>query len=231
MKICPKCNAQLGDNMTFCPTCGTVFSAPQQQPPVGGYNPYSNPQQQPPMGGYNPNANPYANPNPNPQPNPMAPALPMNWYKFLIYFMLFASAALNVISGIMYITGSVYSIYGGSGANAEEIYRYFPNLKTVDIIYGLFALCCAGLAIYARFALAGFKRNGPALVLAVYAVAAVANLFYVIGFNAALGEVSQYIQSEMSQFTTSMITSLIVSVVVAILNLVYFNKRKHLFVN
>ena len=134
MKICPKCNAQLGDNMTFCPTCGTVFSAPQQQPPVGGYNPYPNPQQQPPMGGYNPNANPYANPNPNPQPNPMAPALPMNWYKFLIYFMLFASAVINAIMGIMYITGSVYSVYGGSGANAEEIYRYFPNLKTVDII-------------------------------------------------------------------------------------------------
>ena len=40
MKYCPNCGAQLPDNANFCSSCGTRFSAPQQQ----SYQPQEQPQ-------------------------------------------------------------------------------------------------------------------------------------------------------------------------------------------
>ena len=49
MKICPKCGAQLPDNVGFCTTCGTGLGAaqqvPAQQPQQGQYQQPQQPQQ------------------------------------------------------------------------------------------------------------------------------------------------------------------------------------------
>ena len=46
-------------------------------------------------------------------------ALPMKWYKFLIYFGLFFVAITSLLSGLGCLTGSIFSYFG---VTAEEIY-------------------------------------------------------------------------------------------------------------
>ncbi len=145
---------------------------------------------------------------------------PMKWYKFLIYFSLFASAVLNLISGVQMLTGSAY------GDDAELVYAFFDGLKTLDVFMGLAMLALAALAIYTRFRLSGFCKNGPKMVMVLYAVDAALQLIYIIGVNAILpSAVSGSIDM------TSTITGIAVSAVMIWVNKIYFDKRASLFQN
>ena len=144
----------------------------------------------------------------------------MKWFKFLIYFALFAGAALNAISGIQMLTGEVYGEY------KEYVYAVFEDLKTLDMIVGILMLATAALGIYTRFRLAGYYANGPKMLSVVYAMAVLVNLVYIIGVNSILSEAVME-----SVDTSSSITSMLVSAVMIIINNTYFKKRAHLFVN
>ena len=63
---------------------------------------------------------------------------PMKWFKFLIYFSLFAGAALNLINGITTILGTQY------GEHAELVYATFGSLRTFDIVCGTTCGPCLG---------------------------------------------------------------------------------------
>ena len=143
--------------------------------------------------------------------------LGMKWYKFLIYFSLFAGAVINVASGIPFLNGSIY------GGYADNVYSVFPALKTVDVMYGIVALATAVLCIVARFALAKYKKNGPALLLSIYAIGIVVSIVYFIAVKS--------IVTDIDLDTSSIVSSLVSSVVMIIINKIYFDKRKHLFVN
>ncbi len=58
---------------------------------------------------------------------------PMKWYKFVIYFLLFFSAAINLISAILYFTGALY----GDAYTARLVYATFPAMKPLDIVTGI----------------------------------------------------------------------------------------------
>ena len=128
-------------------------------------------------------------------------ALPMKWFKFLIYFGLFAGAVLNAISGIQMLTGAQYDGY------EDLVYAVFDGLKTVDVLAGLALLALAALGIYTRMRLAGYYKNGPQMLTYVYAGGVAINLLYVLGVHMVLGELAEDIDM------TSMITSLILLVV------------------
>ncbi len=149
--------------------------------------------------------------------------LGMKWYKFLIYFSLFAGAVINVISGIPFLTGSIYDTSSGYEGTSDLVYAFYPGLKTIDVMYGIVALATAVLCIVARFALAKYKKSGPALLLSVYAVGIVISIIYFIAFKA--------IVTDVDLDTSSIVSSMVSSVVMIIINKIYFDKRKHLFVN
>jgi len=205
--FCPNCGTNLPDNATFCSNCGAQINnnnAPQQsyQPPQQPYQPY-----QP----YQPPYSPY---------NTMGNEMPMKWYKFLIYFSLFAGAVLNVISGIMILTGAHYD-----GAK-DYVYAFFGGLQGLDMFIGVASLAMAALQVYTRFRLSGFCKNGPMLLSVVYIVGVAINLIYLIGIISILpGSVVENINM------TTYITQLITSGVMVFVNYTYFNKRKHLFQN
>lgn len=77
---------------------------------------------------------------------------PMRWYRFLIYFLLFVNAIFYVITAMRCFTGTSY------GANADRVYEVFPSLKTIDIIFGVFAIWNAISALVTRSALAKYKK-------------------------------------------------------------------------
>ena len=85
----------------------------------------------------------------------------MKWYKFLIYFSLFASAVLNAISAIMYFKGASY------GDSADLVYDAFPGLQAIDVVCGMAFIGLAIMALVTRSALYWNKRKGPQLICAL----------------------------------------------------------------
>lgn len=200
--FCPNCGTNLPDNSTFCSNCGAQINnpAPQQQ-----YQPPQQPYQPP----YQPPYEPY---------NTMGNTMPMKWYKFLIYFALFAGAVLNIINGIMMLTGSQYD------GSASLVYAFFDGLQAIDMIVGAACIGLAALQIYTRFRLSGYYQNAAKFVSITYIAAVVINLFYIIGVLVVLpSSVTEYLD-----FST-FIVQIVISALMVVVNNTYFNKRKHLF--
>lgn len=152
--------------------------------------------------------------------NQTQPQFKMKWYKFLIYFSLFFSAVINLISGILQITGMNYNI---SGADASAVYLYYGSgLKIIDVLFGIFVIALAVYAIYVRFRLAGFRQNGPTSYYILLAANAIGSTLYYIAASFVTG---------IMMFDSSTITTLVSSIAMLALNVVYFNKRSQLFVN
>ena len=147
---------------------------------------------------------------------------PMAWFKFLIYFMLFANAAINIFTAVTYLTGSVYLGEDMTMSDVEALYMFYPTAKMIDVIYGVLLIALAAYAIFTRFQLSGFKRRGPFLFILMYVLNLVIGLLYGI--------------SIMFTFETgllgfiSFVPSIITSVVMIFVNVVYFRKREELFV-
>ena len=146
-----------------------------------------------------------------------APAMPMKWFKFLIWFTLFVAALSNLVTGLNMLTGNQYE------GLANRVYALFKDLKTVDMLFGLLMIGLAAFAIYTRFRLSGFYKNGPLLLNIVYGANAGIGLIYLIAADAATKGVLNLDYS-------SAIISLVTSIAMIIINAVYFKKRAHLFV-
>lgn len=149
---------------------------------------------------------------------PPTPEKPMNWYKFLIYFELFASAILNVISGFQMLTGAAYEGY------SSWIYSAFPGLSFLDKLVGIAAIGLAVLAIYTRQELAKFTAKGPQLISYLYIGALAINVVYLLGFMMFVGD-----RVELNM--TSFIAQIVTSAVMVWANNKYFANRSEMFVN
>lgn len=159
----------------------------------------------------------------NSEPSPLAQKpLGMGWFNFLIYFALFAGAVINTVNGVRYITGLLY----GDSLQAHFVYRTFDGLKTVDVIMGILCIAVAVFGLFTRFQLAKFCKKGPTLLVLLYASIVVIDLFYIVGLLVVIPADS----IREINFTNPVVSTLVPFVMIFI-NLAYFKKRKHLFVN
>jgi hypothetical protein len=144
--------------------------------------------------------------------------LPMRWYKFLIYVALWFSAAVNILGALPYFTGT---------SQTEEMLAQFPILSTIDLFYGVLTLGMGALALYTRFALAGYKKTAPRLVVGVYAYCLVISR----GYSAAVIAITSSVYEPVELIITGMsvCTSVIINAALVICNHIYFKKRKRLF--
>lgn len=147
---------------------------------------------------------------------------PMAWFKFLIYFMLFANAAINIFTAVTYLTGSVYLGEDMTMSDVEALYMFYPTAKMIDVIYGVLLIALAAYAIFTRFQLSGFKRRGPFLFILMYVLNLVIGLLYSISIMFTL-------EAGLLDFI-SLVPPIITSVVMIFVNVVYFRKREELFV-
>ncbi len=142
----------------------------------------------------------------------------LKWYKFLIYFALWASAVLNVVSAFAYFTGSIY------GDAANRVYSYYGGMKALDIIMGLILLGLAVFSIYVRFQLAGFKTGAPKKLEYLYIANALIPLLYLLAASSVTG-------ISFTDLASGSWGSLAGSVAMVFINRNYFSKREALFVN
>ncbi len=253
VKFCGSCGAKMPETAQFCPKCGgkapvmpgqsvvqNDAAATAGTPPASPIMPSSatpsapvtgqtgttsghttgsfSAQGTPPFGG--------AGYSPQMQTMPQTD-LGMNWYKFVIYFALFAQALVLVILSINLFTGGLY------GGLADYVYMLFGGLRALDIIFGLVFLALAAMAIYVRQKLAHFKCDAPRLFYAFIIAANAASLVYFWGLSYMLSSVSFYDAS-------SVVSTGVISTTISIIggcaiwlaiNTAYFKKRAHLFVN
>ena len=146
----------------------------------------------------------------------------MKWYKFIIYFQLFANAVLNGVMGFLLLSGLIWKIYSNGYITAGMVYAFFPGLHAIDIIFGLLMIAIAVWAIFIRFGLAKFEKGSPKKYLIFLVANVVFLVLYVICASIAIGA-----------YAGSMSTwiSVITSVVLIVVNYVYFKKRSGMFVN
>ena len=148
-----------------------------------------------------------------------APALPMRWYKFLIWFSLFLGALVNFGAGIASLTGATY------GDDAALVYAFYQGLKPVDVIYGVVLVLLAVATIAVRQELAHFKKDGPLHYLVLIGANIVIALVHLI----ALAAVTGLRIGDLADSSTW--GSMFASAVLIVVNYLYFGKRKHLFCN
>ena len=144
--------------------------------------------------------------------------LPMMWYKFLIYGVLWLFAAVNLLSSVSYLTGT---------AQTEEMLAQFPILGTIDRVYGILTIVLGVLMLITRFALAGYKKYAPLLIVGVYAFGFAISL----GYNTVVLSITSSAYDPVDLILTEMSVSAMVifNASMAICNYIYFKKRKRLF--
>ena len=146
--------------------------------------------------------------------------LGMKWYKFLIYFALFAGAFVNFIYGINYISGGIYAVETNGLVTADTVYKlYGVGLQVVDILYGLFLLAFAVFGLVLRNQLAKYKPDAPHFVRIFYSISAGAPFLYSV--------IVALITSQ--PLGIEAMLSLIVGLIFTLWNVEYFKKRAHLF--
>lgn len=209
--FCHRCGAQLIDGAQFCSACGA--QQPQQSSPKYDEGPES---QQPPQ---------YTQPpseqlDPQSDSQPPQQEYPLGWHSFLIYFSLWAGGVMNILNAIGVLSGFFYQ--SGGYSMAYEVYFMYPDLKTLDYLYGMSLIAIGGFFIYVRFQLAGFRRGAPKLLIGLYVAATAISLIYSVAVSSIVGA---------SVADTSSIGSLLGSVIMIVINYVYYRNRASLFVN
>ena len=196
--FCSSCGAQIPDGSTFCPKCGTNLTAGAA--PNAGMN----------------------RPVPQAQPDQFG-GMPMKWHKFLVYFALWASGILNILTGFFTLSGGQYE------GDAEKVYYVFRGMKTLDTVYGLVVIVIGVLLLFTAYRLLKLKTGAPKLLLACLAITAVVSIAYSV---MATNEIHSVLRNaDTSEITASAIGSAIGSAVSFVLHMIYYKKRNHLFVN
>ena len=212
--LCPNCGSLLTDGSRFCPYCGSQLEVqPAQETAPVRSEPYVTQEdpRTPPRYDVIP-----ADPLPA---DPMHDPRGMKWFKFIIYFQLFANALINLANAVTVLTGAHYQ------GTADTVYAVFPAQHTVDIVYGILCLALAALGIYTRFRLSAFRRNGPGLYLGLIAANILVPVLYMLLSSAVTGIPMA------SLLDVNGLASLAGNVIMLIVNKIYFDRRKDLFEN
>lgn len=211
--FCRFCGTQIPDSVKFCPNCGANLApaAPAETPASNGYT--FTPAPAAPEQNAMPSCTYTA---PVPTSASAAPVRGMKWFKFIIYFQLWVGMLANLVDAGKYFTGGFYE------GNAELAYAYYPALKLLDIVMGIFCLTFAVYAVVVQRSLAKFRAKGPKMYYILLGASIAVTLLYLLVGSIILGE---------SVFSLDIGVSLIVSVVMIFVNIQYFNNRGHLFVN
>ena len=219
---CPSCGQRLADEARKCPVCGTVIDdtvrmsasgddMEEKKEPVFRYSEteYSGEQE-----------NYYTQETLAAHQKPAHPAMPMKWYKFLIYFSLILTGLSNMYTGVQAVMGMQYE----TKDQAAQVYAAYPGLHILDIVYGILLVVLGVFALIVRQQLAAYRAKGPKYLLIMYIASLVLMLFYI-----GVGSILSGVNLMAAESGMQLITSILVSLFMIGANKVYFDKRAHLF--
>lgn len=214
--FCGYCGAQVSEGAKYCPSCGAPINnagntaQSQNSIPTPPYTPRDIPENGKTWAEikrigciYGEDGKRYG----------------ISWMKVLLYFTFFATAIVNFFSAIWLFTGFTY------GEDLPYIRLNFPELRALDIVYGVFALILAAGAVFVRFRISGLKRDAMKWYMILFISGLIIGYIYLCVYAAIVGvSPAEVIADEIGSDTTS--------IVIFVINYcVYFKNRKCVFVN
>lgn len=155
---------------------------------------------------------------------------PMKWYNFVVYFLLFAGSAVNLVNAFLYLSGRYvydYAVTSGLSVavrNGTDVYAEFPSLRILDVAYGIVLALMAAYALFVRGMLVRYKKEGPKLFLLYYIAGFVFSAIVTAGSTVITG-------GSIYSVIAALVISAIESAVLVLLNYIYFKKRSAMFIN
>ncbi len=251
--FCPFCGSSVPDNVKFCPSCGgdvaaemeadvtskpsepaPVTTPPAAAPPVTAPPAATPPVTAPPAAAPPVTTPPAASATPpaagqnaglsSAQKRELALAqaaqegLGMGWYKFMIYFWLFAGAAVSFFLGGIGLWSA--QIMGEIDQYSSSYADQSP-LTPILVVTGILFIAFGVLNIFCRVLMARFSKKAIVTAHVASGISIACSLFG--SFGSSL--------NENASSTMVWVFILIVSIVVLVINITYFKKRAHLFVN
>lgn len=143
----------------------------------------------------------------------------MAWYRFLIYFSLFAGAFINFLTSLSLLMGRYYT----NKKTTEFLYNMYDDLRSLDILMALLLIMISAWGIFTRFRLARYRKNGP-LYLNIHYGSSIA---WCLIFIYSLSSITNVSPTELA---SAYIPSIIAGIILIVTNTLYFQKRKHLFI-
>ncbi len=219
-KFCPSCGNCCEDNQVFCTCCGTKLPDVENQQPTW----QSAPQQAPTYNQQYPQQ-PY-----NQQPYNTQPVYGMNvgenmkWFKFIIYFQLFAAAVVQIFTGI-------HLLMENAQFSSQGVSEFFQSYIVTNVIFAIISFACGAWAFFVRSRLAKFKAGAPKLYLIFIAAITVSTLSYVLIVNGIFSSMGFIGANAITIDWVSIISSVTTNIVIIVINYIYFKKRSPLFVN
>ena len=229
---CPTCGSEIPEGVKFCENCGTAIQQAAAETPASATaltsetpvseTPVSETLASAPQETTATNDGVFSSSTAN--SSQAAPAgetqeWGLKWHNVL-KVLLILGALLNLANSTSFITGSQYT---ASGVSADVVYAIYGNgLKVLDMCYGF---VCIGLAVLAgviTFQLHTFKKTGPILLLSLYGINFISSILYLVAGSAITG---------INLFTASTAGSLAGSFTMFFVNKIYYDHRKHMFVN
>lgn len=139
--------------------------------------------------------------------------MPMKWYKFIIYFQLFASALMYLFSGISYLS----ELWNRTLESA----LWGTKWKVLCVVMAVIAFVIMACMLYTRHCLTMYKKKAPRKYLCCLVLALLYAVVYMIGIFLITGK---------NTFSAMDLLTLTETGILIVLNFVYFKKREHLFI-
>ncbi|MCD8200104.1 MAG: hypothetical protein LUD25_04025 [Coriobacteriaceae bacterium] len=149
----------------------------------------------------------------------------MKWYKFLIYFWLPVSIFVGILDGVFLLIG----LHWNEGADIlQGVSVSLGAVKTVDVVLGVLYICSGCLAWAARHTLARYRTSAINWLVLFFVCDVVLSIVYTLCLYVATGTFVQFVHT---WHFVGLLASALVSIIFILINQIYFDKRRDLFVN
>ncbi len=147
--------------------------------------------------------------------------MPMKWYVFLVSILLPISAFSNILDGIQLVISPKVTLADISGLGEVST----AALEKLNVFSGLCMVVIAIFMFYTCFVLRRMKRISLLCIKTIYIANALVNIVN--------GGLMYYILGVQAKEAVIMLIgiNIVVSAFMIFANTIYFNKRKHIFVN
>ncbi len=210
MRVCESCGRENVDRNKFCIWCGKTFltdedeaeiavqeAAPAEEVVTAGENlPVEEAEEEAPEAKY-----------------------PMKWHKFLMV-MLIIAGIIGIAEGIVILSGGYYE---ARGIKAEQVYDYYPGLKTLLWTGSVITIAMGVFRFIVRKRLKHFMENGPRSLYTLYVINIVVTVLTLLIGSAVIKVPITYYSKDWA--------GVAFSVCGLFLQKKYYDRRMELFVN
>lgn len=165
------------------------------------------------------------------------PSVKMNWYRYITYVSLPVGVIADIILAVLLFPGVLGKFLLIIPEEARfvvaELVRIFnvDSMKIINMVFAFVFILPACYYVYVMISMAKFKKNAPRKFYFIYVISTFLSTVYFIVFFAVLTDVFGFNSEATMKIISAIIRDVFKAVIMVAINIKYFNKRKHLFVN